>query len=195
MTDLYATALCTLAEAKTMLGITGTDYDEILTRLINRGTDIIQNYCKRTFDDATYTEKWDGDNTGTYNVKHYPINSITGIYYLVSDYDSDTWDTLDDDFYTYDSASGIVYCETPFHKGMYRNWKITYNGGYATIPQDIKEACVDIVTYLYNKKNSKGIKVERVGDRSVEWFAATGSSIIKELGLDDILDAYRTPTI
>lgn len=194
MTAILSYALTSLADVKESLGISSgdTSKDNLLIRLINKGTELIESYCGRRFKGATFTsEKWDGDGSD-YSVRNFPITSVTNIQYLISDPNTDEWDTLDTSLYNFDPETGIVHYE--FSTG-FQNWRITYVGGYTTIPSDLAEACVDFVTYMYNHANSSGVKSERLGDRSVEWFATTNSSAIKELGIDDILDAYRVPRL
>lgn len=194
--NIHDYALTSLADVKETLDIANgiTKYDNQIIRLINKSTDMIEKYCNgRRFKSTTHTEeKLNGDGSGTAYVKHYPIISITGIQYLTSNWENDNWDDLDGSFYTFQDKSGIIKSNTSFGRGV-NNWRVTYVGGYAVIPSDLAEACVDLAVFMFNKAKSTGVKSERLGDRSIEWFAPTNSSIIKELGLDEILDLYRMP--
>mgnify|MGYP001581667557 CR=1 FL=1 len=196
MATLASNALSQVADVKESLGIDNgvTTHDNMIIRLINAASDAIENYCNRTFASATYTnEEYDGTGANYLVLRQYPITSISSLDFLTSGYDSPSWETIDSDLYSF-NADGRLYYKATFTRG-FQNWRVTYVAGYSATPDDVAEACVAYVVYSYKKSKSAGIKSERLGEYSVEWFAPTGSSIIKELGLDDILDAYKTPTI
>jgi hypothetical protein len=90
--------------------------------------------------------------------------------------------------------SGQLYSEGGFFEAecMY---KVTYEAGFATLPSDIT-ACVNAVSgYLAKQVDSAGMKKETISNEySYEKFESQGN-LIKELGLNIILDYYRTPTI
>ena len=54
--SLDSNALVTLAEAKTYLGISGSDDDSLLNSLINNSSTAIESYCDRKFIAQNYKE-------------------------------------------------------------------------------------------------------------------------------------------
>jgi hypothetical protein len=63
----------------------------------------------------------------------------------------------------------------------YHNIKIDYNAGYATIPSDLEEACLDYVEYTYNKSDDKSINKASISKAGESTSFITGiPDIIKE---------------
>lgn len=51
---------CTIDEIKSELEITGNDYDDFLEAMCEQATDLIDEYCNRTFNSTTATRYFDG---------------------------------------------------------------------------------------------------------------------------------------
>ena len=165
---LQANNLTTLASLKTYLKITHSNDDTTLEDLINEASDIIEQYCDRAFKAATVTEYVNGVTTGKIIPRLYPINSITSIAYASGDLDNPTWNLLESETdYILDQYSGIVNVG-----GMFagtRNYRIIYNGGYATLPDDVVRACKIIAAAEYNRSSSDGAKSENIVGSSISW--------------------------
>jgi hypothetical protein len=193
---LHAYALATLAEVKEALSETTTDNDALYTNLINRATDIIEKYCNsRRFLTTSYrNEIYDGTGTCYLNLRHYPITAITSLEKRTGDFASPSWDAIDTAFYTYTDDTthgpGQVYYSGGFALGAL-NYRVTYDAGYATIPTDLTQACIALVTYLKTMTRSPGLKSETLAEYS--YTKEDVGNMIKDLGLDLILDFYRTP--
>jgi uncharacterized phiE125 gp8 family phage protein len=208
MPALVDYALTSLSTAKEYLGISGTSKDDLIRRLINASTEYIENYCKRRFISTTHTnEMYDGNNYSEIQLKNYPIVSVSSLQYRDSlDYSGGgSWESVNASDYYYEADTGRVYVVSgnlSFESGIsqrgfnhgFRNWRVTYIAGYATIPYDLEEACLQLINYLYKNAKAKGVHSERLGEYAITWFQTGATSAIKELGIDDILDAYRTPT-
>lgn len=202
MTAILSYALISLTEVKESLGINVGTYDNLLTRLINSATEQIENYCNRRFTETVYTEIYSGDGNQFLFLRNAPVTALTKIEFMTGDYDDPAWDAYESEFYNIDTTytggstmsndnSGVVYNRVSFYKG-FNNIRVSYVAGYSTIPSDVSESCVDLVSYLYKAKNSKGIKSESLGDRSVTYdTGATVKSAFDSLGLDDVLAQYR----
>lgn len=142
----------------------------LLEELINRMTDLMEDYCGRRFKKTTYTDLLvDGNGSEFLFLKNFPINSVTSIYrhYLVGDDDE-----LDSDYYVIYSAEGYIYREAGFVKG-HQNYKITYDAGYDFdndgIPAGLQLLCNKICTFEYNSYSRVGIKSEKIGSYSVTY--------------------------
>jgi hypothetical protein len=76
-------------------------------------------------------------------------------------------DEVDEDNFTVDEDHIYYYGEFP--EG-HRNIKITYYGGYSTIPDDLEQACLEIVQILYEgNENIGNIQSEKLGDHSITY--------------------------
>ena len=75
--DAYA--LCTLANAKTLLGITGSADDLLLARLINAVSDSVETYCGRQFLTRAHAARYDGNSQRFLYLPHHPVTAITRV--------------------------------------------------------------------------------------------------------------------
>ena len=205
MSNLVAYALVTLNEVKEALQISGSDDDARLSGYINRATDMIETYCGHRFLRATYTDEvYSGNNGYRLPLRNWPVVSISSISNRTGDFNNPSWTTVDSGNYTLVTEGGkdrgLVYSAIgwPSSSG---NFKITYIAGYATtadIPGDIKEACIELVSFLYARaKATPGMKSETLGRYSYTLETPTSGKggIIERLGLDSILDAYRNMVV
>jgi hypothetical protein len=200
MATISPTALTTLADVKESMGISSgdTSQDNLIIRKINQATLMIERYCGRNFLAADYTEYYDGDGGSELTLRHYPVNSVASLSYrntTSNENDFTTYDTVD---YFIDATAGRLKSLGSWW-GSYDTWKVVYNAGYSTIPDDLAEVCASLAAYLANSNTSSGgtgIKSKQEGQRKIEYFDPSssggtgGDSIISQLGLDDVLDTY-----
>jgi hypothetical protein len=104
-----------------------------------------------------------------------------------------SWETIDTQLYFTDNAAGVVYLNFNAN-GRWKRYRATYSAGYATIPEDLAEACVSLACYYFNNADGTdvGVAEKREGQRSLKY--ANGSldfaAIAKNLGIDEILNYY-----
>lgn len=164
-------ALCTAAEFKAWRGVTGTDWDTLIGDLIDSAQAEIERLCGRTaggFESASFTEVFDGDGSQTLRVSNGPISSITSI--TVGNSDPVT---LSADSYTFKdrtisrlpfngggsfvSRDGWgdplpIGSRSPcFDEGV-QNVTVVYTGGYATVPDDLKQVCYEFVAHALDSR-------------------------------------------
>ena len=191
---LVSYALVSLEDVKEALGITDNTKDSILTNYINRATDAIEKYCSRRFAFDTYTnQEYDGTGTNRINLKNYPIISLTSLEERTSGFSNTSWETIDADFYKDLDNEGQVYFTGGFTRGV-RNYRVTYSAGYTTIPNDLQQACITLVSFFDNQTRSSGMKSETLGEYSYTKEDDINATI-KNLGLDEILNFYRNPVV
>jgi len=144
-------ALCTLQNVKDYLKIESTNHenDQHLSDLINRVTDLFESYCHRKFKAAEYTEYHCGDGGDKVFPRNKPINSVSALYDdLDRAYTSAELFSPDD--YAIVDSRYVQLDGLTFYKAL-NNIKIVYNGGYATIPGDLAQACIEQVSIKYNE--------------------------------------------
>ena len=164
-------ALCTTAEFKTWRGVTGSDWDTAIGVLIASSQAEIERLCGRTaggFESASFTEVFDGDGSQTLRVSNGPISSITSI--TVGNSDPVT---LSADSYTFkDRTISRIPFNNPgafvnrsgwgdilpiasrspcFDEGV-QNVTVVYTGGYATVPDDLKQVCYEFVAHQLDSR-------------------------------------------
>lgn len=187
-------AIITLAEAKTHIGITGTSEDTSLQQIVDAVNVFVGTYCHRTFESATYTEElYDGSGGPELVLKNYPIITITEILVDTEEVDERT-DVGEEGYYIKNANNGILYNNAGWSRGR-GNIQITYTAGYATVPNDLKYACLAMAAYFRNMKGKDGIMSESLG--SYAYSIASGlNNMLGELTIPsviikNILDRYK----
>lgn len=179
-------ALITLDEAKDFLGSAASE-DDLVQKIINQASwrankEAARNLVARNYtgDDAEY---YNGDGTVTLLVRNYPINSITAIYQdSAREWGTDT--LIDSDSYCVDPEleGRIYFTDTTLTIGI-RTIKLEYNGGFQSVPWDLREAVLELVQYWYREKADKRVGV---ASRSLEGRSTSYTHKIPA----DILDSF-----
>ncbi len=154
--------LTSKANVKEYLGISGTDDDDFIDNLIDRASEAIESHCRREFNSEERTEYHDGRGSSRLVLKHRPVTAVASIYDdLNRDFGSGTLISSSD--YLVREDEGIVeFVSSSSFKDGRLNVKVTYTGGYSTIPTDLGQACIMLVALLYHrgKQGADGIKQE-----------------------------------
>lgn len=167
----------TLDQGKTRLGIDLGDatQDAEVQAAIDYATALVETYCQRNFEQATYIENYSlipyRPVSTSIPLKNWPVVTIDEI---------DIDDEIVTPTYKLDPVRGVLY----FTSGSWYDkvlLKITYTGGYNPVPDDLTNATLDVMAArFYTKDNdpSKGpVKFERIdGSVSVSY----GQSVIEQ---------------
>lgn len=143
-------ALIATAETKTYLGVTGSADDTLIEGIIARVIEFIEAQTGRYFDeDAAHTEYFDGNGTDELWLRE-PADSITSVHYR--DYPGDTWTEI-----TAGAEDGFeIRDRTLIRKGLRawdfgREYRVIYQFGYATGPEDVRQLALDLVKLKYGE--------------------------------------------
>lgn len=182
------TSLITLADYKTYKNLSTPNHDAEINNLIPKVSDLIKNYCKRTFVDYVNTAKVEYYNGGVeaFVLKESPVISVTTVEYS-SDYGNTysnipefySW-VLDDDCIVSTSNDGFVK--------RLRGYKITYKAGYVNIPEDLKLAALDLISY-YRQNDAAVHSTKAPGTNSVQIEYISTTTLPAHIRR--ILDLYR----
>lgn len=165
--------LVTLAEYKTYMSLTNPANDASISTIITGVSSLVKKHCRRTFvdyvDDAKVEVFKGGKN---FSPSEYPILSVGSVEFS-QDF-GQTYTTLTEfvDYITDNEAEEVVFINAPYNNtpyGTYNNWssstmnviptaynsvlprpnafRITYNAGYPELPEDLKLAVFDLITY------------------------------------------------
>lgn len=182
--------LITLAEVKAYSNINSTTQDSSISLLIPKVSQMIKNYCGRTFIDYYSSPKVEVVNitTNSIFVQELPLNVVSSLeysadygktYILLTEFidyvinkQDETLDIITDNVYSF-STNGL---------------RLTYTGGYASTPEDLKLAAMDLVSYyLRSDMAVKSTRTPGSSSTQVEYVMnATLPSHIRR-----ILDTYR----
>lgn len=145
------TPYTTLADVRAWLGIkeNNTSDDELLTRMIKAASQWIDTYLDRSLALASYTKTFDGVGGLRQCLPFGPIVSVESV--VVDGVASDGLRWRSDDY-------GVVLKGGWFQRG-YGNVEISWTAGYAVIPEDVVQCCIDIVAFNYRRR-------ERIGHAS-----------------------------
>jgi len=199
--------LISLDDYKVLEGVNSTQYDEKFETLITSVSKLVRTYCNNEFDayatSPGVTEffdiQWD---THVVQLKHSPVISITNVYERTSQgagyvelFTSGQGSPEQYSWYLDSISDSILRTQ---ESGAYRNWprgvgsvKVVYLACYTSIPEDLKLAVADTITY-YHKDEWK----ERQSIGSATREGAGSSAIRNDPGFPDhirrVLDMYRT---
>lgn len=134
---------CTLAEAKTYLGIKYETEDASLERLIDAASAAIRSYCNREILEAPYSRKFIGNGKSEAFIPGDPIVSVTWV-----TVDGTALDAGDPGFI---SIKNTVYLRGyVFTRGAV--CEIGYTAGHAAVPNDVKQAALRILGSWQSKR-------------------------------------------
>jgi hypothetical protein len=168
---LNTNALITAVELETILQTTIAS--DLKNTLINIASDFITRYFDNKFLPlTTYTdEAYDGNGTRIMYLKNKPVVSVTAVK-VWDTYDNSVSDTLvEHDDYIVDLTEGYIYKRGYWARGV-KNYRITYQAGYtseASIPYDLKYACMLLANLIYTQRGKSGINSETMGKYSISY--------------------------
>ena len=178
--------LCTLDQVRDygeLKGLTAQDED-VIEDLITRVTTLFENYVNKKIKSREFTEYYDGH--GEYNLvtNQYPIISIDSIKDDVNwEWGSDT--TVGSTDYRIHTDKTYVVLQTTLQNAI-QNVKIVYTAGYATIPTDIVQACIEEVLRKYRHRTDFDVTAMSQENGSVTY---TEKGLLT--GTKAILDKYK----
>ena len=153
------TELVTLQQYKAYRNITGNTEDTKLNMLIPAISQLIRTYCGRDFTGYYGTNlveyfslKWE---QGVIFLRELPIVAVVTVEEL-TDGSQSAYTTLTASQYIVDTNMDAIYrvedevrCDFPVGINAV---KVTYKGGYATVPADLQLAACDLVTYYLKEQ-------------------------------------------
>ena len=163
--------LVTLAEYKAYAGISSTNQDSIISSLIPQVSSLVRSICRRTFTEYVDDFKTDTFSTnigGMILLKETPLIMVSSVEYS-EDYGKTYTELVEfEDFVVNvetDAIEIIAGALIDFRKT--NAFKVTYTAGYEVLPNDLKLAILDLVTYYL--RNDAAIKSSKaLGSNTVQ---------------------------
>lgn len=165
-----------LTEAKKQLIITSSDDDTLITSLITRSRKVIENFCHVSIVQKTITliadlyQEWElpyGPVTGIQTVSTRSANEGSGP--ATYETPNSNWNTEGEEFVSFIPAGvpgfnvnkpfrgyfewgpfASPYAQTPGNR-----YRIVYTAGYTTVPEDLKQAILIQLAWLYEHKGEE----------------------------------------
>lgn len=143
--------LVTLAEYKTYASINSTDFDDKLSSIVTKVSELVKTYCNRLFIDgydpisSSFLDIVEYTNRdGNYYPNEFPIQSVVSV-----EYSQDNGETYSSAIgCAFDRVKEAIYIPDEGREGV-NAFKITYKGGYQNTPEDLKLACLDLIEFYY----------------------------------------------
>lgn len=167
--------LSTLAHANSWLGTAqGTD-DDSVQRLITAFSTKIQKWLGYNIAQATYVRTFNGEGTRKLYLPDIPVTAVTSVVInsfvipqgaFLANAQQAGW---------YFDAYSIALIGYVFHRG-FQNITVSYQAGYAAVPSDLEQACLDWIKIAYFRKVSGiGPDVQQIkaGNTSITWGAGS----------------------
>lgn len=145
--------LVTLEEYKTYKKMTKTDDDNVLNFIISSVSDLVKTYCGHSFIDYFAQDKVElitvrGDTQESIQLTEWPVISVSSVEYRDS-YENDYETT---DRYYLDEISDSLFINGGYWPKGNGAVKVTYRGGSATTPDDVKLATLDLVAHYFKEE-------------------------------------------
>jgi hypothetical protein len=182
-------SLISIAEYKVWSGITGAAQDALLTVLVDAVSMEVRRWCDRNitdgFESKARTERYDGNDDQFLQLMEWPVTSVATVKVYAAD---GTSETIESTSYRVNGDSGVLsridpvlgrfpvtafgtvqatFSVQPWFDRGFDNWEVTYTGGYATIPADLKMACYRLTDLAYTARGRNfAIQSESLGGYS-----------------------------
>jgi hypothetical protein len=183
-------ALVTRAEYKAYVGITSTNSDAIIDAILQKVSDYVKTYCRRSFVDYVSSSKVEITNGGYGNsliLNEYPVISINN-FEMSTDYGQTYTALVAGTDYVLDIERSSILNITGNFAALVNGYKITYRGGFVNLPEDLKLAVFDLMTY-YIKNDMAVHSPKAPGTNSVQVEYITNSALPAHIRR--ILDLYK----
>ena len=158
-------SLVLLDDYKAYKGISSTTEDTRTSVIIASVSAFVKNYCGRTFIDYTTvnkTEYIDGTGKSSFFLNEFPVLEAPVINTSLNAQQDQTLLVEGTDFYVEYNTGEIVHALSCF-PGGFHSVQVVYKGGDVDIEEDLKLACLDLVTYYlkeqYKPKQSTGSSI------------------------------------
>lgn len=188
--------LITLEEYKAYAGISSTNQDSEIEVIIPIVSKFVKTYCRSGLVDYVNDAKIEYFNGGNPEIllSEYPIISVLGVEYS-EDYGQTTTDLVEYTDFVLDLENNKILPlpvsstdnPTVFPK-LINGYKVSYYAGYETLPEDLKVAVFDLVTY-YLKNDGSVHSPKAPGTNSVQIEYITSTSLPAHIAR--VLNLYK----
>lgn len=137
-----------------------------LTSTAQRASDFVEEQCNRKFEQDDHVEEISGIGEPNIYIDNYPIQSITSI----EKWDGTSWDDVDSDSYRYEDGTGRIYVDSGVWANGFQNYRVSYSGGFSTIPFALEDLVLEIAALMWNKVGTDPrVSREKIGSYRTEY--------------------------
>lgn len=180
--------LTTLATVKGYLpGIDALDtqFDDLLTRLITAVSVQFTREVGRSLATASATEVYNGHGGQRLTPARWPITAVAAL--TVDGVAVTARATVTGDGYVIDGQTSVLLVGSYFTEGA-QNVSLTYTAGHATIPLDVEQAVIKMVSLQFRDRDRIGQGSRSMAGESVSYADAPVLAYWR-----NVVDSYREP--
>lgn len=175
-------AFATATDVKAYLNLSITTDDALITAMIAEESAFIESWTNRSFASAAHIDVFGGNGGTEHTFGYYPAISVTSV--TVDGITIPAAATITDKGYMLLDGRLLLFGYV-FGWGK-RNCQVVYSAGYATIPADIKRACIDLVCWKYKERTRIGMSTQAMAGETTVYQVAEMPDHVKT-----ILRQYR----
>jgi hypothetical protein len=160
--------LITRAEYKAYMGITSTNQDTEIDALIPKVSEFVKTYCRRRFIDwvsEAKTEYFNGGNE-SFILQETPVLQVLDVEFS-ADYGQNYTSLTEFTDWVLDDGVIVNIKSGPAWPKQLRGYRVQYFGGFEAVPEDLKLAVLDLVTY-YRQNDAAIHSPKAPGTNSVQ---------------------------
>jgi hypothetical protein len=157
---MAAIDLCTVDAVKAMMDppLTVTTEDALIGTIVTASSQYILTATSRSFTPATFTKRFNGTGADRLFLPENPVLTVSSLIIDGSSVpaaaNAQSFGYLFDDFCLY-LTSGT------FSRGI-QNVTVSWQAGYAAVPADVAQACVELAVYAYRERSRVGMTSKTV---------------------------------
>lgn len=181
--------LISKVEYKAYMGLSSPNEDTRIEILIAKVSDLVKSICRRSFVDYVNDAKVEIHEGGANLLvpEEYPVLSISSLEYS-TDYGA-TYSTLVEftDYALSKATNNIIPISSSSFPAMPNGYRLTYTAGFEVLPEDLKLAVMDLITY-YIKNDMSVHSSKAPGTNSVQIEYVTTTNLPAHI--KRVLDLY-----
>lgn len=159
------TDLCSAADVQAFLSLPSGQDESLLESLVTRASVMVNSLINRNLLSASYTERFSGRGGSRQGLSNYPVTAVSAV----------TIDGVSVPAATGQLDAGYLFDENVvylrgyvFTRGV-RNVEIDYTAGFATVPADLSQACIEIVANKYKRRNNIEISGKTLNGETISF--------------------------
>jgi len=181
--------LITKAEYKAYAGINSTNQDAEIDSLIPKVSELVKSYCRRSFIDyvdEAKTETFKGGYS-EFLLSEFPVTQVISVQ-RSTDYGQTYTKLTKFTDWVQDGDTVVSLDATGVFAELINGYKVSYFAGFETLPEDLKLAAMDMVTY-YIKNSSAVHSTKSIQPNTMQVEYITGSQFPAHIRR--VLDMYK----
>lgn len=188
---LASTALVSWELAQEILGL-DDDQQRMCERMINAASKSANRISGRILAATDYTKYLDGNGKEFLLLPEYPVNSVTELNVdTARDFGSST-EVASDEYLLYEDTGEVRLLGATF-PCYPQAVKVVFNAGYATLPDDLEMAVIEVVAYNLKRIGGHG-NIIGVKEISADGSVNTSYELTIPVNAQGVFESYRRET-